>query len=468
VKKGNFFAYLSINCPPELVDVNVKANKSEVFFQNEEQLLENFGNLLESVLREEINSKNYYAGEYKGFDTDNKNDNELLFDEVKDKKNIYAKDKIRVDNRNISIERYLSLKKIDSKQRPKPNNNDNQKNEENNINLNMDNNSNDDINLIQKRIDKENQLSFANLILKEIYENLFLQEKDIINIKQNNENNKKEIDKDNEEQKSEKEKDNNSIEEDENKINIGLNNIFKHGVYIGFIKNLNFTLQYQTSIYLINTRVLLQEYFFYQLLISHSGDNSYVENIKLNAESFSLSNLLSFISNQFYDNTEQRNHSDIMIQKIDYINSTIMPIAKILTKGIIEFDDNNVINKIKIVNFFKNDKFILFCLDYIPLIYFSIIEHIYFFKEEKSNIQENKNINCIIDLIKIISYYYATAYADFLKKENEEFISIFYRDIILYDIKVDKNFALRKKLKPQEICEKLIDTETLYTVFERC
>ena len=104
----------------ELLDVNVRANKSEVFFQNEEQLLENFGNLLESVLREEINSKNYYAGEYKGFDSDNKKENEILFDEVKDKKNIYAKDKIRVDNRNISIERYLSLKKKDSKTPPKP------------------------------------------------------------------------------------------------------------------------------------------------------------------------------------------------------------------------------------------------------------------------------------------------------------------------------------------------------------
>ena len=64
IKKGNFFAYLSITCPPELLDVNVKANKSEVFFQNEDQLLENFGNLLESVLREEINSKNYYFHHY--------------------------------------------------------------------------------------------------------------------------------------------------------------------------------------------------------------------------------------------------------------------------------------------------------------------------------------------------------------------------------------------------------------------
>ena len=177
VKKGNFFAYLSITCPPELLDVNVRANKSEVFFQNEDQLLENFGNLLESVLREEINSKNYYAGEYKGFDSETKKENELLFDETKDKKNIYAKDKIRVDNKNISIERYLSLKKVDSKTRPKPNNIDNENN--NNDDKNIINNNNNEIYSIQKKIDQDNQLTFANLVLKEIYENLFLQEKDI-------------------------------------------------------------------------------------------------------------------------------------------------------------------------------------------------------------------------------------------------------------------------------------------------
>ena len=443
VKKGNFFAYLSITCPPELLDVNVKANKSEVFFQNEEQLLENFGNLLESVLREEINSKNYYAGEYKGFDSENKKENELLYDEVKDKKNIYAKDKIRIDNKNISIERYLSLRKIDSKTRPKPND-INDKNGEGNNQLN----NNDETSLIQKKIDYNNQLIFANRILKEIYENLFLQENDINNKTKNEDN---------------------SFDEEENKINIALNNIFKKGVYIGFIKDsLYFNLQYQTSIYLINTKVLFQEYFFYQLLISHNGSNSFVEKIKLNSDSFSLKNLFIFISQQFYDNIQKKTHADIMLQKIDYINSQIIPIAKILTKGIIEFDDNNIIKEIKIVNFFKNNNFIIFCLDYIPLIYFSIIEHIYFFREEKSNIQENKNINCIIDLIKIISYYYANAYVEFLNQENDEFINIFFRDIILYDIKVDKNFALRKKLKPQEICEKLIDTETLYTVFERC
>ena len=452
IKKGNFFAYLSISCPQELLDVNVKANKSEVFFQNEEQLLENFGNLLESVLREEINSKNYYAGEYKGFDSENKKENEILFDENKDKKNIYAKDKIRVDNKNISIERYLALKKIDSKQRPK----NIEATEEENMDIENPNENNiyNQINLVQKKIQKENQIIFANIILKEIYQNLFLQEKDINDI---NSQEKKETN------------DKSEIEEDENKINYTINNIFKQGSYIGYIKNnLYFTLQYQTSMYLINTRVLLQEYFFYQILISHDNNNSFVEKIKLSSPFFSLENLFKFISEQFNDNIEKKSHADIMLQKIDYINSNIIPTTKILMKGIIEFDEKNIINEIKMVNFFKNDKFIIFCLDYIPLIYFSIIEHIYFFKEEKSNIQENKNINCIIDLIKIISYYYALAYVEFLKKENDEFINIFFIYIILYDIKADKNFLLRKKLKPQELYEKLIDTETLYTVFERC
>ena len=452
IKKGNFFAYLSISCPQELLDVNVKANKSEVFFQNEEMLLENFGNLLESVLREEINSKNYYAGEYKGFDSENKKENEILFDENKDKKNIYAKDKIRVDNKNISIERYLALKKIDSKQRPK----NIEATEEENMDIENPNENSiyNQINLVQKKIQKENQIIFANIILKEIYQNLFFQEKDINDI---NSQEKKETN------------DKSEIEEDENKINYTINNIFKQGSYIGYIKNnLYFTLQYQTSMYLINTRVLLQEYFFYQILISHDNNNSFVEKIKLSSPFFSLENLFKFISEQFNDNIEKKSHADIMLQKIDYINSNIIPTTKILMKGIIEFDEKNIINEIKMVNFFKNDKFIIFCLDYIPLIYFSIIEHIYFFKEEKSNIQENKNINCIIDLIKIISYYYALAYVEFLKKENDEFINIFFRDIILYDIKADKNFLLRKKLKPQELYEKLIDTETLYTVFERC
>ena len=94
-----------------------------------------------------------------------------------------------------------------------------------------------------------------------------MQEEDINQLNNNKNNNEEEN----------KEDDKIDIDEDENKINIVLNNIFKNGIYIGFIKsNSCFTLQYQKSMYLINTRVLLQEYFFYQLLIIHDGNNSFL------------------------------------------------------------------------------------------------------------------------------------------------------------------------------------------------
>ena len=69
--------------------------------------------------------------------------------------------------------------KVDSKQRPKS--------EEDNNNMDIEP-GNNEINFIQKKIEKDNQLNFANLILKEIYQNLFLQEKDInkINEQKNN------------------------------------------------------------------------------------------------------------------------------------------------------------------------------------------------------------------------------------------------------------------------------------------
>ena len=111
IKKGNYFSYLSITCPPEMIDVNVAANKSKIFFLNEDILFTHFQNLLEEQLQEEINSKNYYVGSYKGFE--DKEKDQLMYS--KEKKNIYDKDKVRVDNNTISIERFISRKNINSK-----------------------------------------------------------------------------------------------------------------------------------------------------------------------------------------------------------------------------------------------------------------------------------------------------------------------------------------------------------------
>jgi hypothetical protein len=42
------------------------------------------------------------------------------------------------------------------------------------------------------------------------------------------------------------------------------------------------------------------------------------------------------------------------------------------------------------------------------------------------------------------------------------------RDYIMTGIKKDSGFFIRKNIKDENLIEKIVDTETLYTVFERC
>ena len=72
IKKGNYFAYLNITCPSDMIDINVSANKEQIFFLNEDLLFEHFQNNLEKHLQIEIQSKNYYVGSYNGFKLEDK------------------------------------------------------------------------------------------------------------------------------------------------------------------------------------------------------------------------------------------------------------------------------------------------------------------------------------------------------------------------------------------------------------
>ena len=109
------------------------------------------------------------------------------------------------------------------------------------------------------------------------------------------------------------------------------------------------------------------------------------------------------------------------------------------------------------------------------MIYFSIIELIVkennIIKNKKLGIsnfpQTNDNLNFIIEVYKILSFYFSNFYMEYLSKINIEDANFFLRDIIFNQIKTD-NFFIRKNLKEELIVEKIVDTETLYTVFERC
>lgn len=124
IKHGYYFVYLSIFIKSDEIDVNVKGNKQEVYFLNEDSFIEDFKLELEKNLCIEINSKNYYVGEY------NKskimNQDEELYSSIKESEKLYAKDIIRVDSKVVSIESFLKNQKYVQKEKASyhPTNND--------------------------------------------------------------------------------------------------------------------------------------------------------------------------------------------------------------------------------------------------------------------------------------------------------------------------------------------------------
>ena len=413
IKKGNYFAYLNITCPSDMIDINVSANKEQIFFLNEDLLFEHFQNNLEKHLQIEIQSKNYYVGSYNGFKLEDKDkekkikDGDLIYNDNSEKKNLYAKEKVRVDNNTVSIERFLSLTKIDSKKKNS---------------LLLENKNNDDI---KENINHNNLIIINNKIFKGILENIF-----------NNKEN----------------------------CNINLTNLFKNGAYVGYESETTFIfLQFGTSLFIINAKLLMQEYFIFTIL---NNNINFIEKIEIK-DYFNLNELLDFIYENFEDKKEIANN---LKENIDFIQNNIYLDLIKFTEGIFIFE-NSQLKYFNILNFFNNENIINIFISYIPLIIFSILEYLFNISQNKNNnnfIQENTNLNNIFEIIKIYSFYHSIAYLDLINQENNDFQNKFCRDIILYNIKNEKNFFIRKNIKENSICEKIIDTETLYTVFERC
>ena len=201
----------------------------------------------------------------------------------------------------------------------------------------------------------------------------------------------------------------------------------------------------------------------YKVLIGH------VDNIKVGGTGFDLEQLFLFVKDRHSSNKNIQSNIEILLKNIDKVKKETVSKISVLIQSLIEFDGTNV-KSIKTVNLYENDKFINFFVSYIPLIYYSLIEAVYFNQcsASKTTLQENKNLNLIIDLLKIFCFYHSAAYLDFLRSEGDEHTAIFFKEMILGEIARDKNFVLRENLKEDEICEKLTDTQRLYTVFERC
>jgi DNA mismatch repair protein MutL len=440
IKHGNYFVYLNIECPSDQIDVNVKANKSEVIFMNEEKFLMQLKVILEENLTEEINSKNYYVGEYANFGSFNKKKEEVLYSG--NKESFYAKDKVRVDTKTVSMEKYL-------------------------IGVNNFENKNFEKNNFEKNDNKNFETNFPTISsideIKTFQDCLILIFSEIFNPKLKN---------------------------------FYFSDIIKNNFYVGYENKNNLAfIQFNTSLFAANLKFLLEEYFLYKILKSERNNF-----LKFKIKSgYKIENIIDFVEQNCINDFDIFNLRKIKQNKNNLLEILNSKVELLRNLGIIINPRTEQLEEIFLINLFPsidrkdnsydeenygNNINYKFCLNsfkknflcYIPLIYYSIIEILVNLKSRTMNnsnmnqysFQENENLNLILEIIKIYSHYMASYYVEYLSKTTIEEANFFLRDILFYNLKKENNFVIRKNIKEEDILEKIIDTETLYTVFERC
>jgi DNA mismatch repair protein MutL len=373
IKNGNYFVYLNIKCKPDIIDVNVRGNKSEVYIENEQILIAQIKLLLEEHLNKEITSKNYYVGNY----TDLKRKEDNVFNPRDDLvEYIYAKDKVRVDTKNVSIERYLN--KAGNK-------------------------------ACEEKLAEE--INFDDC-LGCIYNELFSQEN----------------------------------------INENLTNILKDCFYIGYESDNQLAfIQNNTSLYIINIRTLIQEYLLY--LILENKAKKCIEKLKINSQ-YSYKDLITFFKANINPNLNECNFIELLRDKLH-----------ILGRINIFMTEEYNIKEIFFINLGIDNNFKRNFLNNLPLFCYSLMEYLNLEKSRNKNLAESENLNFIIEVCKMYSFYLTNIYIQYLS--SSEHVANAFLNSLFTDIK-SSLFFVRKNVKESYLIEKIVDTETLYTVFERC
>jgi hypothetical protein len=281
---------------------------------------------------------------------------------------IYAKDKVRVDTKNISIEKYLD-----------------------------------------KKAEKtEEALSFSdclNCVFNELYH-----------------------------------RDN---------VNERITNLMKNCYFIGYESDNQLTfVQHDKSLYIINTRTLLQEYFLY--LIFENKQGTLFDKLKVKSQ-YSYNDLITFFKANIDPSFTEGNAKITLNDKLHLLNLLNIKISTDFQISEIFFIDLAIDNAYR-KNFLNN----------LPIFIYSLIE--YLNQPVNRRLTENENMNFLIEVCKIYTFYLANIYLQYLN--SEQVVNKFLKNL-LTELKVNR-FFIRKNIKENFLIKKIVDTETLYTVFERC
>ncbi len=283
IKHGKFFGYINLKCAAADIDCNVKANKSEVSLREEKRFFDFFTYILEKELSEEIASKNYYVSQYNNFGRNSDNKKSICFSNTLhttqiNEKFFHAKDKVRVDNKTIDINKFFKHKLIIHEKIQ----------EENNIKESDDTDGEEE----SENLDKSN---YCNNIKTKNNK----KKADVLNIKDTNINKNHIF---HEPQRDEESIYISKLIADKFYSNENTNNflteVIRNCYYIGFEQRNSLAfIQYETSLFLINL-----EFFFFEVILHRILTQKGFRSVKLELDSkFDLLDLIRMVEENFSD-----------------------------------------------------------------------------------------------------------------------------------------------------------------------
>lgn len=520
LKKSNYFCYISIEMNNSNIDINCSNNKSKILLLNENEIYSCIANSIFENLSSEMESINIYSSDYKEFTQKTiKNRSDMLYpisSQESNKNNskdiLYPKDKIRVDRNSQMLEVYLhnitKNKNIDYIKDIKENDNElNNKNvfkkEDDNIEskIKLEYCSSNSNNITQNHYDKQ----IKNKNKEEITSNNNL--KDAISHNycySENTNLKSQIY--TLESKITKElfKTFEYNLFDKYFINKEASNIIKNNILIGIDNSLCAYIQYEKSLYIVNTQIIVEDYFLYLYVSYINTTNKKIINSNFNyklvyfndIKEFSIDDIIQY-TEDIYDISYEESIYKIKNNNID-INDIISSINK--CKDILQKVNINIeINSIYVNNEHKYYLDVsLFILQwdkhsiedvfsfYQPIItYFIVrlcIDNSY---KNNNTVSITPNLSFLLESIKIICLYISNSvFYEYNKILNDMNITEENMDsspdtlcilnkkkeLISYifdNIKIN-NYYFRNSLPTNEFIKKLTDTESLYSAYERC
>lgn len=408
IKGGNLFCYIAISITNENIDYNCHADKSSVIIRNENELYGHIESNLLKELKNELTTANFYSSDYKEFPQ--RQDNVSQFSR-------YPKDKIRVDCNTQQLETCLKLGGKESESR---------------------------IILVEEKYKMSKQIK--KKVIQCFSTSLYMSQN----------------------------------------CNPEVTEIMKKCFLVGVDREMNGYIQHNTSLYLLNVVEFIADVYLFFYVSEADSKSTYdftIDEITLDScNSFSIEEIIEYVEFQLginEQNSIKAESTSSLLKAASYYSEILELIGvrvKVEAEHLVFMSVPNL--KLNCATEHQLEEY------YHPFITYSILKCCFDYysgndaKESFTAVNGKSNLHFILETLKILCYFQSQSIPFQLnlqieRKESDEILNKELNSIKSYVSKLIglikvSNYSFRSSYSPEFMIQKLTDTETLYTVFERC